>query len=115
MRRLIQTTALCVALATSAQADITYQGRDAQGLHCAAMFGVVVLVLEKAGRMTNAEAQESFLVAKIILDQLPGTEAEKHRALSQRGAKILRTRSGEQLVHEFLSTSKWCQREFLTQ
>lgn len=113
MHRLIQTTALCLALATPASADITYQGRDAQGLHCAAMFGVVVIVLEKAGLMTNAEAQNSFLVAKIILDQLPGTEFEKHRALSQRGAKILRTRSGEQLIQEFQSTSKWCRREFL--
>lgn len=113
MRRLIQTTALCAALATSAQADITYQGRDAQGLHCAAMLGVAAILLYEAGALSKQDLDISATGAAIILSQLPGTNAERTRAWRQRADKIARTRSIDQLSHEFSSTSKWCRREFL--
>ena len=113
MRRLIQTTALCLALATPASADITYRGRDAQGLHCAAMLAIASALVYKAGRLSEHEFKIALVGSAIILSQLPGTEAEKMQAMRQRADKITRTRSLDQLGKEFTSTSKWCRREFL--
>ena len=113
MRHLIHTTALCAALATSAQADITYQGRDAQGLHCAAMLTIASALLYKANQISEHEFKIGLTGSAIILSQLPGTEAEKIQAMRQRADSIIRTRSLDQLGKEFNSTGKWCRREFL--
>ena len=112
MRRLIQTTAFCFALATPVSAEIIYEGRDAQKLHCAAMLGVVAGALHHTNAMPERLYNESVLLAAMILEQLPGTEAEKKQAFRQRGHKIIDTRSPEQLVAEFKEISPWCTREF---
>lgn len=114
MRRLIQTTALCLALATPAHADLVLQGHDAQGLHCAAMLTVVAAALLDSGQLTPRETSDAAAAAALILYQLPGTQAEKMQALRQRANKIIATRSARQLATEFKSTSRWCKREFLS-
>ena len=114
MRRLIKATALCLALTTPASADLVIQGRDAQGLHCAAMLTVVAAALMDAGQLTPRATNDAAAVAALILYQLPGTQAEKLQALRQRANKIIATRSGRQLATEFSSTSRWCKREFLS-
>ncbi len=114
MRRLIKTTALCLALATPAHADLVLQGHDAQGLHCAAMLTVVAAALLDAGQLTPRETSDAAAAAALILYQLPGTQAEKMQALRQRANKIIATRSPMQLAKEFKYTSKWCKRAFLS-
>ena len=114
MRRFIKTTALCLALAAPASADITYQGRDAQGLHCAAMLGVIAKVLYKDGLLSERETEESAMAMALILVQLPGSSREIIQAFRQRADKIIATRSPMELAKEFKSTSKWCRREFLS-
>lgn len=113
MRRLIQTTALCLALATPVSADIIYEGRDAQGLHCAAMLAVASAVLYKAGRITDSESKKGMIGVGIIMSELPGSKNDKKQAMRQRVDKIVATRSIDQLAKEFKSTGKWCIREFL--
>ena len=114
MRRFIKTTALCLALAAPASADITYQGRDAQGLHCAAMLAIASALLYKVGQISEHEFKIGLTGSAMIMAQLPGTEAEKMQAMRQRADKIIRTRSLTQLGKEFTSTGKWCRREFLS-
>ena len=113
MRRLIQTTALCLALATHASADIVYQGRDAQALHCAAMLALAGALLYKSGKITEERFMSGINVSIKIMSQLPGSESEKQKAFDQRAEKIVRSRSLPQLKEEFTSTGKWCQRDFL--
>ncbi|MES2433858.1 MAG: hypothetical protein V4586_08555 [Pseudomonadota bacterium] len=113
MRHLIQTTALCLALATPASADVVYEGRDAQGLHCAAMLGIVAGALHHLDAMPDSLYQQSVMAASQILAKLPGTDAEKKQALRQRGHRIIDTRTPEQLVAEFEKIGGWCTREFL--
>ena len=112
MRSLFQTTALCLAMATPACADIVFQGRDAQGLHCASMLLVVGATLEGLGAISPSEARKSTQAAAIIMQQLPGTDAEKLQAIYQRSDKIMATRTTLQLFDEFSSISRWCIREF---
>lgn len=114
MRRLFQTTALCLALAAPAQADVVYQGRDAQGLHCAAMLGVVAKTLHEQGLLSERETDDAAMAMTLILVQLPGSPRDLMQAFRQRADKIIATRSPMQLAKEFKSTSKWCKREFLS-
>ena len=88
MRRLIQTTAFCFALATPVSAEIIYEGRDAQKLHCAAMLGVVAGALHHMNAMPDRLYNESVLLAAMILEQLPGTEAEKNRRFVSAGIRL---------------------------
>lgn len=114
MRRLIQTTTLCLALAIPASADVVYQGRDAQGLHCAAMLGVVAKTLHQQGLLSARETDDAAMAMTLILVQLPGSSRDIIQAFKQRAAKIIATRSPTQLAKEFKSTSRWCKREFLS-
>lgn len=114
MRRLSLICALVLGLMPSAgrAQSLTYDGRDAQGLHCAAMLLVVTAVLEQVGELTRNEKTASIQAGAMILAQLPGTPAQKDRAVRQRSAKIMATRTPEELAREFVRTSDWCVRTF---
>lgn len=96
-----------------AEARRVYDGRDAQGLHCAAMLIVITAILQDAGELSPNEVAGSAAIGTKILMQLPGTDSEKITALRQRAIKIVETRSGEQLAKEFRRSVSWCERNFL--
>lgn len=104
---------LCLAAAAPAQADLVIQGRAAQALHCATMLLVVSGVLHDAGMLDEADYDAAALATVVMLQHVPGTEEQKLQAVRQRGEKLIRTRTLDQLAHEFDSTAPWCQKNFL--
>lgn len=100
-------------LAQPARADLVIDGRAAQALHCAAMLFMVSDTLHDAGlldRDTTARAQQN---AVRMLAFVPGSDDQKVQAMGQRFARLKRSRTLEQLLAEYNSTSKWCNKTFL--
>lgn len=112
MRRLRLAALMVLAFALPADARLVIEGRDAQKLHCAALLTVVTARLDAVGILTPEDRGTATLVAALIMLQLPGTAAERGKALEQRSEKLLRERSARQLFHEFKATSRWCRTNF---
>lgn len=102
----------CLVLPVQAQ-SITYDGRDAQGLQCAAEMFIVADLLGRTGRLSPQKTETAKMLSIAILAQLPGTDEQKAQAMKQRVKRILQTRTLKQLANDYSRTSKWCQREFL--
>ncbi|WP_141693244.1 hypothetical protein [Thioclava sp. SK-1] len=100
---------------TAAQAKnaITYDGRDAQLLHCAALHGIAAQVLQAAGEADQDDLAFAQFYAFMLLRKLPGTEKQQVQAYTQRMQKIMKTRSLGDFIDEYDETSKWCIREFV--
>ena len=112
--RLALAAALALSFALPAQAEkLVIEGRAAQALHCATMLLIVGGVLYEVGEISERDYRDSTLGVILILDHVPGTEAQKMQAMKQRGKKILETRTPEQLSKEFSSTADWCMAKFL--
>jgi len=49
-----------------------------------------------------------------MLDQVPGTEEQRRRAMVQRFDRIMASRTPQQLAKEYNETARWCRRLFLS-
>lgn len=92
---------------------LVIEGRAAQALHCASMLLIVGAILNEAGQISDKDYRDTTLGVILILDHVPGTEAQKIQAMKQRATKIMDTRTPEQLAKEFTSTADWCTAKFL--
>jgi len=113
MRQICAALCLSLILTVPARAELVIQGRDAQALHCAAMLFIVSTELYDMGviaRITRDNAQRAALV---MLDQVPGTEDQRRRAMVQRFGRIMATRTPDQLASEYTTTARWCRRTFI--
>ena len=113
MNGLAGSAALAICLASSAQADLVIQGRAAQALHCSAMLAMVSAVLADADMISPREANRAFLGAAVMLDYVPGSDAQKKQAIRQRFSRIADSRSLPDILREYTSTAKWCNAHFL--
>lgn len=117
LNALAASAAVAICLANGAQADLkadlVIEGRAAQALHCSAMLVMVSAVLADAGMITAREADRAFLGAAVMLDHVPGRDAQKKQAMRQRFSRIADSRSLPDLLREYTSTAKWCNAHFL--
>lgn len=113
MNALAAAAATAISLASSAQADLVIEGRAAQALHCSAMLAMVSAVLADADMIAEPEAKRAFFGAAIMLEHVPGTDAQKKQAMRQRFSRIADSRSLADLLREYTSTAKWCNAHFL--
>lgn len=109
----IPALALATTFAQPARADLVIQGRAAQALHCAAMLYMVSDTLYEAGLLDYSTANSAQENAVRMLDYVPGTDDQKVQAMGQRFDKLMRTRSLDQLLDEYNTTSTWCNAAFL--
>ncbi len=111
---------LCLALAlgpglarAAPETLIIYNGRDAQRLHCAAMLSLVAQNLGRRGMIPPVEEYRVRDMAKAIAAGLPGTAAQKKKALIQRETRIAANKRLKELLAEYRTTFTWCEREFM--
>jgi hypothetical protein len=115
--------ALCLTLLTAGvlfapakaapAADLVIEGRAAQALHCAAMLFIVSTELYDIGVISRNTRDTAQRAALVMLDQVPGTEDQRRRAMVQRFQRIMQSRSAEQLANEYNDTALWCRRTFI--
>ncbi|GAB1363368.1 hypothetical protein MASR1M32_26040 [Rhodobacter sp.] len=104
---------LCLALPQTASAEkLVIEGRAAQALHCATMFAIAGGIGHEAGFISDRDYEMIAFAAVRMMEHVPGTEAQKQQALRQRGDKLARTRTVEQLVNELDRTSDFCLNKF---
>lgn len=104
---------LAPAVAPAAQADLVIDGRAAQALHCAAMLFIVSTELYDYGEISRNSRDTAQRAALVILDQVPGTDDQRRRAMVQRFDRIMTSRTPLQLAKEYTDTARWCQKTFL--
>lgn len=92
---------------------IIYDGRDAQRLQCAAMLSLVAQNLGQRGLITAREEYRARDLTTRIAEGLPGSEATRKKALSQRATKIAARQGLKALLAEYRTTFEWCAQEFL--
>ena len=112
----LSAAALALGLATTPPAlseTLVIKGRASQALHCSTMMMVVGALVHEAGMITDNEFDWLTLAAVTMMEHVPGTDAQKEKAMMQRADKIIGTRTVDQLADEFGSTVDWCTREFL--
>ncbi|WP_103333783.1 hypothetical protein [Pseudotabrizicola formosa] len=118
MRHLCIATCLALSFANAAQsapaqADLIIEGRAAQALHCSAMLFIVSSTLYDMGEIARNMRDTAQRAALVILDQVPGTEEQRRRAMVQRFDRIMTSRTPAELVKEYGDTALWCRRSFL--
>lgn len=113
LRRFSLPFLLGLSLATPGQADLVITGRAAQALHCSAMLFMVSDLLAEAQMIEPRTASNAQIGAVLMLDQVPGSKAEKMQAMRQRFQRIAASRSLPYLLKEYTSTTKWCNARFL--
>lgn len=105
--------ALVLGLAAPANAQLVIEGRAAQALHCSAMLFMVSSVMFDAGHISRNARDNAQQAALVMLEAVPGTEAQRIQAMSQRFDWIMSTRSPGELFEEYASTAKWCRTKLL--
>ncbi|PJF08258.1 hypothetical protein [Pseudorhodobacter sp. MZDSW-24AT] len=113
MRHLCAAALLAATLATPAKAELVIEGRSAQALHCAAMLFIVSTELFDLGEISRNARDNAQRAALVMLDQVPGTEDQRRRAMVQRFERIMTSRSPAELAQEYTDTALWCRRTFL--
>ncbi|RGP37850.1 hypothetical protein D1012_08110 [Pseudotabrizicola alkalilacus] len=113
MRQICAAALLALTLATPARADLLIEGRAAQALHCAAMLFIVSTELYDLGEISRNSRDTAQRAALVILDQVPGTEDQRRRAMVQRFERIMTSRTPSQLAKEYTDTARWCRSTFL--
>ena len=111
---LVLGAALTLPFALPATAErLVIEGRAAQALHCATMLGIVSIVVHDAGLMSDRDFELMAGGTMRMLDHVPGTQAQKKKAVEQRARKIFQTRTVDQLAREFDSTLRFCMKNFM--
>ncbi|MBN2629507.1 MAG: hypothetical protein JXR75_03070 [Rhodobacteraceae bacterium] len=112
-------TALLVCLTLSQPlranpgADLVIEGRPAQALHCAAMLFIVSSELFEIGEISRNSRDAAQRAALVMLDQVPGTDEQRRRAMVQRFERIMASRTPAELSKEYADTARWCRNAFL--
>lgn len=114
MRQICAALLVAISLATPAQANLVIEGRAAQALHCAAMLFIVSSELYDFGEISRNERDNAQRAALVMLDQVPGTEDQRRRAMVQRFDRIMSSRTPTDLVKEYVQTANWCRMTFVT-
>ncbi|MCF8486258.1 MAG: hypothetical protein K9G71_13680 [Rhodobacteraceae bacterium] len=99
--------------ATPARADLVIEGRAAQALHCSAMLFLLSSELHDQGFISRNSRDTAQRAALVMLDFVPGTDEQRIRAMEQRFARIMNSRTPPQLFKEYDDTAKWCRKTFL--
>lgn len=99
--------------ATPARADLVIEGRAAQALHCSAMLFLLSAELHDQGFISRNSRDAAQRAALVMLDYVPGTDVQRIRAMEQRFARIMNSRTPRQLFKEYDDTAKWCRKTFL--
>lgn len=113
MRQICAAAFLALSLTAPAQADLVIEGREAQALHCAAMLFIVSSELYDMGEIARNTRDNAQRAALVMLDQVPGTEDQRRRAMVQRFERIMTSRTPDQLANEYTETARWCRRAFI--
>ncbi|MFN4153729.1 MAG: hypothetical protein ACK4HF_03680 [Paracoccaceae bacterium] len=113
MRQFCAAAAMALCLSTPAQADLVIEGRAAQALHCAAMLFIVSAKVYDMGDISRNARDNAQRAALVMLDQVPGTEDQRRRAMVQRFDRIMTSRTPTQLAKEYSDTARWCRRAFI--
>jgi hypothetical protein len=111
---MVMASPLAVAITpTPAQADLVIEGRAAQALHCSAMLFLLSADLHDQGMISRNTRDSAQRAALVMLDFVPGTDDQRIRAMGQRFARIMNSRTPGQLFKEYTDTSNWCRKTFL--
>ncbi len=113
MRRTLIALTLALSLTTPVSAQLVIDGRAAQALHCSAMLFMVSSVMFDAGHISRNTRDNAQQAALIMLEHVPGTEAQRVQAMRQRFDRIMTSRTPRQLLDEYGSTAKWCRKNLL--
>lgn len=97
----------------AARADLVIEGRAAQALHCSAMLFLLSAELHDQGFISRNSRDAAQRAALVMLDYVPGTDVQRIRAMEQRFARIMNSRTPRQLFKEYDDTAKWCRKTFL--
>ena len=98
---------------TISAGDLVIEGRAAQALHCAAMLFLLSSALYDAGELSRNTRDAAQRAALVMLDQVPGTEEQRRRAMAQRFGRIMESRTPETLLAEYAQTADWCRTTFI--
>lgn len=104
---------ICLIAATPARADLVIEGRAAQALHCSAMLFLLSADMHDQGIISRNTRDSAQRAALVMLDYVPGNDEQRIRAMGQRFARIMTSRTPAQLFKEYTDTSRWCRRTFL--
>lgn len=113
MRQTLIALTVALTLATPASAQLVIDGRGAQALHCSAMLFMVSSLMFDAGHISRNARDNAQQAALVMLEQVPGTEAQRIQAMRQRFDRIMSSRSPAQLFDEYSSTARWCRAKVL--
>jgi hypothetical protein len=106
-------TAIAALSPAPAHADLVIEGRAAQALHCSAMLFLLSAELHDQGMISRNTRDSAQRAALVMLDFVPGTDDQRIRAMGQRFARIMNSRTPAQLFKEYTDTSRWCRKTFL--
>ena len=109
MRGVALALILAASSAPAAEAQRSYQGREAQALKCAWIFSRTAAVLQRAEMISVADLETSLTVsARILQLHVGGSDRQKLAALEGVGAR----RDDAQTLGEFRRESRACLRMF---
>lgn len=112
MRQLCAAAIVTLTLTAPARADLVIDGRAAQALHCAAMLFIVSTELYDFGEISRNARDNAQRAALVMLDQVPGTEDQRRRAMMLRFDRLMTSRTPAALAKEYAETALWCRRTF---
>jgi hypothetical protein len=113
MRQALIALSLALTLSTPVSAQLVIEGRAAQALHCSAMLFMVSSVMFDAGHISRNARDNAQQAALIMLEKVPGTEAQRIQAMRQRFDRIMSSRTPAQLFDEYSRTARWCRTRLL--
>ncbi len=89
---------------------ITYAGKDAEILKCAAMIGAGTQAGHLTGQISPGEYKMGMALLEIYLERLPGTPRQKRGALETMLRRLLQGRSPEAIKRDFDQFAPRCER-----
>ncbi len=113
MQRTLAALATLIWASSPVQAELVIEGRAAQALHCSAMLFMMSAVMYDAGLVARISRDSAQQAALVMLDSVPGDEAQRRQAMAQRFDRIMASRTPDQLFTEYNDTARWCRRAFL--
>ncbi|MCB2115913.1 MAG: hypothetical protein KDE00_06305 [Rhodobacteraceae bacterium] len=94
----------------AAAEDVTYEGKDVERLECAAIYLAVARDAFEAEGDAQGHAAVAMASGLALLDALPGTMAQKKRALRAMGRRIASETRPEDLGDYLRSVEARCDR-----
>ncbi|WP_370400912.1 hypothetical protein [Sulfitobacter sp. JB4-11] len=109
MRKACLAGAVVLALAGSALAQRTYEGREAAALRCANLLSITAVFLFEAEQISPLERDVMLFATVAILERhVSGTRAEKQRAL----AVVRERRDVPETLDDYQRNARRCLKQF---